>query len=131
MDLSHENLPRAIANDAVQHLADLLSFRGVGNPIDNVTNIKKHGAEKLETLFTAARKLNTMIGQNIVSEELAVTVVPCGTLFEGEFMEDTHARVGVKPARRTVICTTDLGLWGRKQAKEVMKVLSKPKVATW
>ena len=111
----------------ISQLADLLAFCGVGTPIDNATNIQIYGAEKLETLSTAARKLNTMVGENVVSEDLVVTVVSAGTIFDGECMEDAYPQAGMKPVQRVVICTTDLGLREGKQVKGV-KAFLKPKV---
>jgi hypothetical protein len=71
-------------------------FLRSGKPRDNANNIQKYGAEKLEALFTAARKLNKMIGENVVSEDLMVTVIRGGTMFDGERMEDAYARAGVE-----------------------------------
>ena len=128
MDLTHENLPRGMVSGMVTQLADLLSSCGVGNSVENASNIQKYGAEKLEVLFTAARKLNRMIGENVVSEDLVVTVIHGDTMFDGERMEDAYARAGVKLVQRAVICTTDLGLCERRQTKGVGKMLLKPKV---
>jgi len=113
----------------VKQLAGLLSSCGVGDPVDNANNIHKYAAEKLGALFTTARKLNRMIGENVVSEDLTVTVIRGGTMFDGERMEDTYVWAGVKTPPRAVICTTDLGLCERKQTKGVRKLLLKPKVA--
>ena len=116
----------------VKQLAGLLSSCGVGNSVDNVKNIHnihRYAAEKLEALFTTSRKLNKMIGENIVSEDLVVNVIPGGTTFDGEHMEDAYVRGGSKPSQRAVICTTDLGLCERKGTKGIGKVVLKPKVA--
>ena len=128
MDSSDDNLPRKIVNGMVKQLADLLSSCGVGNPAGNANDIRKCGAEKLEVLFTAAQKLNRMIGENVISEDLTVSVIRGGTIFDGERMDDTYARAGVEPVQRAVICTTDLGLCERKQTRGARKVLLKPKV---
>jgi len=108
----------------VWQLAQLLSSCGVGEPVGNANNIHKYAADKLRSLSTAARRLNRMIGEDIVSSDLMVTVIGGGHLFDGEHMEDAYAR-GVKYPRRAVICTTDLGLRERKGGK----ILLKPKVA--
>lgn len=112
----------------IKQLAELFSSCGVGNPADNTDIIRKQGAEKLEALFTAAQKLNRMIGENVLSEDLVVSVIRGGTVFDGERMEDAYARGGSKPDQRAVICTTDLGLCGRRKTKGVRKMLLKPKV---
>ena len=129
MDSSREDLPRQVVNGMIKRLAELLSSCGVGDPVDNTNNIHKYAAEKLGELFATSRRLNKMIGENVVSEDLTVTLVRGGTKFDGERMEDAYARAGVKAGERTVICTTDLGLCGRKGAKGARKVLLKPKVA--
>jgi len=113
----------------VSQLAELLSSCGVGHPVDNVNTVHRHAAEKLGALFTASRKLNKMIGENIVSEDLMVTFIPGDTMFDSERMEDAHVRGGSKPSQRAVICTTDLGLCDGKETKGVGKVFLKPKVA--
>jgi len=128
-DSSHEDLPSKIVGGMVNQLAGLLSSCGVGNSVDNVNNIQRYAAEKLEALFTTSRKLNKMIGENIVSEDLVVNVIPEGTIFDGERMEDAYVRGGPKPSKRAVICTMDLGLCERKGTKGVGKVFLKPKVA--
>ena len=128
MDSSRKDLLGEIVYWTVNQLAELLSSCGVGNPVDNTNNIQRYGSEKLKALFTAARNLNRMIGENFVSEDLIVSVIPGGTMFDGEHMEDAHARAGSKPDQRTVICTTDMGLWERKQTKGIRKPLLKPKV---
>ena len=128
MDSSHKDLLGEIVYWTVNQLAELLSSCGVGNPVDNTNNIQRYGSEKLKALFTAARNLNRMIGENFVSEDLIVSVIPGGTMFDGEHMEDARARAGSKPDQRTVICTTDMGLWERKQTKGIRKPLLKPKV---
>ena len=69
-----------------------------------------------------------MIGENVVSEDLTVSVIRGGTMFDGKRMEEAYARDGSKPDQRAVICTTDLGLCERKETKEVRKILLKPKV---
>jgi len=128
MDSNYDDLPRKIVSGMIKQLAELLSSCGVGGPVDNADVIRKQGAEKLEALFTAAQKLNRMIGENFVSEDLMVSVIRGGTMFDGERMENAYARAGSKPGQRTVICTTDLGLCERKKAKGVRKMLIKPKV---
>lgn len=128
MDSSRGDLPHQIVNEMIGQLAGLLSTRGVGEFVDNTNNIRQHAADKLGSLYAAARKLNKMIGENIVSDDLTVTAINGGCLFDGEYMEDAYARGGVKPARRTVICTTDLGLCESRGAKGA-KILLKPKVA--
>lgn len=113
----------------VIQLANLLSSHGVGDLVHNVNHIQRRGSEKLKTLFIAARKLNKMIGENIVSEDLVVSFVCGGAMFNGEFMEDAYgARAGSNPGQRAVICTTDLGLCERGEGKGVRKILLKPKV---
>ena len=128
MDSSQGDLPRQIVNDMIKHLAEHFSACGVGEPADNANNIHKYAGDKLRSLFTAAQKLNKMIGENVVSDDLMVTVVGGGDLFDGERMEDAYARRGMKPVQRPVICTTDLGLCERKGAVGA-KTLLKPKVA--
>ena len=128
MDSSYNDVPRKITNAVIKNLAELLSSCGVGNPVENKNAIRTQGAEKLEALFTVAQKLNRMIGENIVSEDLTVYVVRGGTMFDGKRMEDAYARAGSKPDQRTVICTTDLGLCERKETGGVGKMLLKPKV---
>lgn len=129
MDSNYDDLPRKIVNGVIKQLAELLSSCGVGGPVDNADIIRKQGAEKLEALFTAAQKLNKMIGENVVSEDLMVSFIRGGTMFDGGRMEDAYARAGSKPDQRAVICTTDLGLCERKKTKGVRKMLLKPKVA--
>lgn len=124
IDSSREDLPRQIVYDAIGQLAKLLSSCGVGRPSDNIYHINKCAADKLGILFANARNLNKMIGENVVSEDLMVTVIGGGHLFNGENMEDAYARGGAEPIQRAVICTTDLGLCEKKGGK----VLLKPKV---
>lgn len=129
MDSNREDLSGQVVNKMVNQLAELLSSCGVGNSVDNVNDIQKYGSEKLGALFTAARKLNKTIGENIVSEDLMVSVICGGTMFDGECMEDAYgAGAGSKPGQRAVVCTTDLGLCERKEKKGVGKILLKPKV---
>jgi len=109
----------------IEQLAQLLSSCGVGEPVSNANNIHKYAADKLGSLFTAARRLNKMIGENIISDDLMVTVIGGGHLFDGGDMEDAYARGELKCIRRAVICTTDLGLRERNGGK----VFLKPKVA--
>jgi len=127
IDSSQQDLPHLVVNSLIEQLAGLLSSCGVGEPADNTDNIRKYAADKLGSLFTAARKLNKMIGENVVSDDLMVIVIGEGHLFDGEHMEDAYARGGVKPNQRVVICTTDLGLCERKRAGGE-KILLKSKV---
>jgi len=128
MDSSQGDLPRQIVNDMIKHLADHLSACGVGGPVDNANNIHKYARDRLGSLFTAAQKLNKMIGETVISDDLKVIVVGGGDLFDGERMEDAYPRRGTKPVQRSVICTTDLGLCESKGGVRV-KTLLKPKVA--
>ena len=128
MDSSQVDLPRQIVNDMIKHLAEHFSACGVGEPANNVNNIHKYARDKLGSLFTAAQKLNKMIGENVVSDDLMVTVVGGGELFDGGRMEDAYARRGMEPVQRFVFCTTDLGLCERKGGAGA-KTLLKPKVA--
>jgi hypothetical protein len=128
MDSSYDDLPRKIVNGMIKQLVVLFSSCGVGHPEDAANVIRKQGAEKMEALVTAAQKLNRMIGENIVSEDLMVSIIRGGTAFDGERMEVAYARAGSKPDQRAVICTTDLGLCERKKTKGVGKMLLKPKV---
>ena len=128
MDSSKEDLPRQILNAMIKQLAEIISFCGVGELAGNSSNVHQYAAGKLGSLIAAARKLNRMIGENVVSEDLMVTVIPGGRVFDGEQMEDAYARSGTKPDQRAVICTTDLGLCEGKAVKGG-KVLVKPKVA--
>lgn len=129
MGSSHEDLRLQTVNNMINRLAKLLSSCGVGNTADNVNNIHTCAAEKFGELFTMARKLNKIIGENVVSEDLTVTIIRKGIMFDGENMEDAHARAGVRSAGRSVICTTDLGLLSKWGANGARKVLLKPKVA--
>ena len=128
MDSSQKDLPCRIVNDMIEQLASLLSSHGVGEPLDNAHNIHKYAADKFGALFATARRLGKTIGENIISNDLMLTAIDGGYLFDGEYMEDAYARGGVKSGQRTVICTTDLGLCERKGVMGV-KVLLKPKVA--
>ena len=128
MDSERRDLPHQIVNDMIKQLAELLSSRGIGEFADNANNIHKCAAGKLGSLFAAAQKLNKMVGENIVSNDLMVTVIDGGCPFDGEYMEDAYAQGGMKPAQRPVICTTGLGLCERSGVRGV-KVLLKPKVA--
>jgi hypothetical protein len=127
MDLNRSELPSQIIRGTVEHLASLLSSCGAGGLAENTRNIHKHAAEKLGSLFIAARKLNKIVGENVVSGDLVVTVIGGGHLFDAAHMEDVYARGGVKLGQRAVICTTDLGLCERKGTK-AEKILLKPKV---
>ena len=129
MDSSHEDLPGKIVNGMVKKLAGLLSSCGVGTSADNTNGIHKCAAEKLRALSIAAQRLNRMIGESVVSEDLMVSVIRGGSMFDGERMEDAYPGVGITSLQRTVICTTDLGLCERKKTKGVRKMLLKPKVA--
>lgn len=129
IDSGRKDLPRQIVSNMIHQLAELLSSCGVGEPVDNAHNIHKYAADKLGSLFTAARRLNKMIGENVVSDDLMVTVIDGGHSFDGEHMEDAYPWDGVKHVRRAVICTTNLGLCEGKGANGVRKVLLKPKVA--
>lgn len=100
---------------------------GVGEASENTLKIGKYAADKLKSLFVTARKLSKMIGENVVSDDLAVTIIGAGHLFNCEHMEDAYPWDRAKPGQRVVICTTDLGLCERKGAREE-KVLLKPKV---
>jgi len=128
MDSGQGNLPHQIVNDMIKHLAELLSACGVGEPVDNANNIHKYARDKLGSFFTTAQKLNKMIGENVISDDLMVVVVDGDSLFDGERMKDAYPRGGVKPVQRAVICTTDLGLCERKVVGGV-NMLLKPKVA--
>jgi hypothetical protein len=112
-----------VVDEAVERLASLLFSCGVGGFNENVQTIRRHTAEKLGSLFTAARKLNKMTGEDVISEDLMVTVVGGNYLFHGEHMEDAYPGIGVKTGGR-VVCTTDLGLYDRRGGK----MLLKPKV---
>lgn len=127
MDLSRSDLPCQIIRATVEQLASLLSSCGAGGFAENTHNIHKHAAEKLGSLFIAARKLNKMVGEKIVSGDLVVTVIGGGCSFDADHMEDKYARGGVKLGQRAVICTTDLGLCERKGMK-AEKILLKPRV---
>jgi len=129
MDSSKRDLPSQIVNGMIKQLAELLSSCGVGESVGNAGSIQKCAVDKLRSLSDAARKLNKMIGENVVSEDLVATVIPGGETFDGAHMEDAYPRGGVKPGERAVICTTDLGLCVRKGAKGVKMTLLKPKVA--
>ena len=107
-------------------MASLLSYCGVGEPFSNANNIHEHAADKFGSLFTAARKLNKMIGENIVSGDLEVAIIGGGHSFNSDFMEEAYAYGGAKLGPCPVIYTTHLGLCERK-SKEV-KVWLKPKV---
>lgn len=113
----------------IKRLGELLASCGVGNPVDNKNNIHKCAAERLEAFFATARKLNRMIGENVVSEDLEVSVIRGGVMFDGEYMENAYARAGAKSVKRAVVCTTDLGLCKRHGPNGVEGVLLKPKVA--
>ena len=127
IDSSRSDLPCQIVRAAVEQLASLLSSCGAGGFAENTYNIHNHAAEKLGSLFTAARKLNKMVGENVVSGDLVVTVIGGGYSFDGNHMEDKYARGSVKLGQPVVICTTDLGLCERKGAKGE-KILLKPRV---
>ena len=96
--------------------------------MNNTNIIHKHAAEKLEVIYATAQKLNKMIGENVISEDLIVTFVHSGTTFDGKLMEDAYARAGSKSDQRTVACTTELGLCEWTDMKGAGKVLLKPKV---
>jgi len=125
---SREELPRQIVDRMVKKLGELLASCGVGNPTDNTKNIHQCAAERLEAFFITAQKLNKMIGEDVVSEDLKVVIIQGGAMFDGQYMEDAYAQVGVKSAKRAVICTTDLGLCSRHGTNGVEKMLLKPKV---
>lgn len=129
MNSSRESLPRQIVDRMIKRLGDLLASCGVGNTVDNANDIHKHAGERLGAFFATARKLNKMIGENVVSEDLKVAVIQGGVVFDGEYMEDAYARAGARPVKRAVICTTDLGLCSRRGTGGVGKMLLKPKVA--
>lgn len=128
MDSSSDDLLRKLVNGMIKQLAELLAFCGIGDPVGNVNIIHTHAAEKLGAFFTTARNLNKMIGENVISEDLTVSVIRGGTIFDGERMEDAYARTGSESGQRAVICTTDLGLCERRETKGAGKVLLKPKV---
>jgi hypothetical protein len=128
MDSSHEDLPYQIVSGMVRELVELLSSCGAGKSTDNSNKIHKYAGDRLGSLFAAARKLNRMIGENVVSDDLKVTVIRGGEMFDFEQMEDAYAWGGIKSDQRVVICTTDLGLCERNAARGG-KMLLKPKVA--
>lgn len=68
-----------------------------------------------------------MIGENIISHDLGVTIVGGGYPFDAEYMEDTYRRTGANSGRRAVVCTTNLGLCERSGMKGERMFL-KPKV---
>ncbi|KAF9783707.1 hypothetical protein BJ322DRAFT_1007687 [Thelephora terrestris] len=127
MDLSRSDLPSQIVNGAIEQLAFLLSSCGAGGFPENAHNIHKHAAGKLASLFVAARKLNKVVGENVVSGDLVVTLISGRCPFDADYMEAPYARGGAKPGQGYVICTTDLGLCERKGTK-AEKILLKPKV---
>ena len=129
MDSNLDNTLCKLVNGMIKQLAELLAFCGIGDPVGNASVIHKHAAEKLEALYTTARNLNKMIGENFISEDLTVSVVRGGAIFDGKRMEDAYARIGPESGQRAVICTTDLGLSERREMRETGKVLLKPKVA--
>jgi len=95
--------------------------------VGNAENIYKCAAGKLGSLFASARRLNKMIGEDVISGDLMVMIIGGGNLFDGKYMENAYARGDARPTQRTVICTTDLGLYERKGTGEP-KILLKPKV---
>lgn len=110
----------------VGQLASLLAYCGVGEHSHNAQTIHQHAADKFESLFAAARKLSKMIGEDIVSGDLAVVIIAGGLPFNGEDMEEAYTLAGTKFVPRAVTCTTSLGLCERK-SKE-LKMWLKPKV---
>ena len=126
-DAKQEDLPRQIVTGMINQLAGLLSSCGVGETSYNAYNIHGCAVDKLGSLFTTARKLNKMMGENVVSHDLMVTTIDGGDLFDGDYMEDAFTRGRVKPVQLPVICTTDLGLCERKGVRGV-NVFLKPKV---
>lgn len=128
IDSSREDLQRQIILGVIEHLAELISSCGVGEAPDNAYQIYKHAADKLGSLFTAAQKLNKMIGESVVSDDLMVSVIGGGHPFDGEHMEDAYAQGKGNPIQCAVVCTTDLGLC-EMDGLRAGKVLLKPKVA--
>lgn len=128
IDSSRGDLPRQVVSGAIQQLAFLLSSCGVGEYIGNAQNIHNYAADKFGSLFSTARKLNKMIGEDVVSGDLVVTAIGAGYPFDSEHMEDAYARGGAKRGQRAVICSVGLGLCERSGAKGG-KVLLKSKVA--
>ena len=124
-----EDLPRQMVDDMIDQLAGLLSSCGIGQFSYNAHSIRGCAVDKLGSLSTAARRLNKMIGENVVSHDLMVTAIDGGDLFNAEYMEDAYARSRAKPAQHTVICTTDLGLCEKRGVRGV-KIFLKPKVLT-
>jgi len=129
MDSRCEDLPRQIVGRMIKRLGELLASCGVGDSAENTKNIHQCAAERLEAFFVTAQKLNKMIGEDVVSEDLKVVVIQGGAMFDGQYMEDAYAPGGVKSVKRAVICTTDLGLCSRHGTNGVEKMLLKPKVA--
>lgn len=121
IDSSREDLPLQIVNGMIEQLATLLFSCGVGDFTDNAQNVHKHAADKLLSLFTAARKLSKMIGESVVSEDLVASIVGGGYEFDGEHMEDAYPQGRAKLGQRVVICTTELGLFERKREKVLLK----------
>jgi hypothetical protein len=107
-------------------LASHLSSCGVGEFFENAQSIHKHSVEKFGLLFAAARKINKMLGEDIVSEDLEVAIVDGGYPFDNEHMEEEYSWGGTKPGQSAVACTTGLGLYERKSRGQ--KMLLKPKV---
>jgi hypothetical protein len=107
-------------------LALQLSYCGIGEPFYNGQTIHKYAADKFGSLFATARKLNKMMGENIVSGDLEVAIVGGGYPFNSEDMEEAYTSGAVEVGQRTVVCTTSLGLGEKKSG--ALNMILKPKV---
>ena len=83
--------------------------------------------DKLSIIAALAIYLHVMIGEDRSPERLETFLIPPGTDFEDEFMDDGYAEENEsEDGDNEVICTSDIGL--RRVTRDGINVIVKPKV---
>ena len=82
--------------------------------------------DKLSIVATLAIHLQLTLGEDRSPERLETFLIPPGTDFNGELMDDGYAEENESDDGDNVVCTSDIGL--RRVTRDGINVIVKPKV---
>ncbi|EDR06453.1 uncharacterized protein LACBIDRAFT_300148 [Laccaria bicolor S238N-H82] len=122
-----DNRKAQIVDFMCSSFLDILTLSGWSKDCPLTRSVMESFQDNLSIVATLAIRLHVMLGEDRSPERLETFLIPPGTDFDDEFMNDGYAEENDSDDRdNEVVCTSDIGL--RRVTRDGLKVIVKPKV---
>jgi hypothetical protein len=119
-----DNRKAQIVEFMCSSLLNILTLSGWSKDCPLTRSIMESFEDRLSVVATLAIHLHVMLGEDRSPERLGTFLIPPGTDFDDEFMDDDYAEES--DSDNGVVCTSDIGL--RRVTRDRIHVIVKPKV---